>query len=282
MPRSPVFTAFVLYLSFAWLAAGMPTSAQGPQVPPGTPQIIVPPVVNSPTVAPKLDVEPDDLKKPFAIRATVSGGVVADSVVTIPVGKLLKLTLEGDVVEQADETPVVAWAMSAETDDVDNHPPGGPHLTLTSPVNATFLVTAAINNPDSAGPPLLAQRWVVFGVAPQPPPVVVDPVVPPVDPKPVPSTVTSITYVFEKSDGGVPPAVQAGLAQVNRESEGKIKATMYERYDGDDHKIPEQYKIPFAKATEVGLPALVVMSDSNLVRIVKAPKTVEQIVEAAK
>ncbi len=93
--------------------------------------------------------------------------------------------------------------------------------------------------------------------------------------------VTSATYVYEKDDSAIPSGVMGGLNRLNRE--GKIVATIVDKdvVDGNG-QTPEQYKVPIASAKEAGLPSLVVMGGSKVIRVVKSPKTEEEVMEAAK
>ncbi len=128
-----------------------------------------------------------------------------------------------------------------------------------------------------------------------PPPVVTTPTTPvtptipttpitPAPPGPVDPTtkVTAITYVYEKDQGGVPPAVMSGFNSVNRNSNYTIVATAFEQNSTDGTgEVPEQYKAPYVKAKEVGLPSLIVTAGSTVLRFVKAPTTEAAVVEAA-
>lgn len=109
--------------------------------------------------------------------------------------------------------------------------------------------------------------------APQPPPV--DPV------KPAPTTpATAATYVYEKDVSAIPTAVLVGLNRLNRER--KIVATLFERDTKDgDGDTPDQYRVPLAAAQKAGLPALVVTAGEQVLRVVKAPTTEAQVMEAA-
>jgi len=93
--------------------------------------------------------------------------------------------------------------------------------------------------------------------------------------------VTAVTYVYEKDSGGVPSGVLVALDRLNREN--KILATAFEddTLNGSG-ETPAQYKIALAAANEAGLPALVVQADSKVVRVVKAPNTDSQVLEAAR
>jgi hypothetical protein len=127
----------------------------------------------------------------------------------------------------------------------------------------------------------------VGGVTPSPP-VVVDPANPPVGPDVPPvdpnaPAITAAVYVYEKDESPVPSAVMAALNRINRDSKGKIVATLLER-DTTNNVIttPAQYLKPLAAAKEAGLPSLVIMADSTIVRVVKAPTTEAQVLEAVK
>lgn len=97
-----------------------------------------------------------------------------------------------------------------------------------------------------------------------------------------PSTpATAAVYVYEKDQGSIPPAVLAGINRLNREN--KILATTFEDDNTDgDNDLPEQYKVPVQAAREAGLPALVVTAGDKVLRVVKAPTTLEQTVEATR
>jgi hypothetical protein len=93
---------------------------------------------------------------------------------------------------------------------------------------------------------------------------------------------TVATYVYEKDDGAVPAAMLAALDALNKQG---IKATVFEDDDRDaDGDIPDQYKVPHAEATKVGLPQLVRTAGDTVVKVVRPAKdaTVEQILEAVK
>lgn len=99
-------------------------------------------------------------------------------------------------------------------------------------------------------------------------------IVPPTDP-------TAVVYVHEQRQTPVPPAVMSGLNRLNVER--KIVATIFDKDSKDgDGKTPEQYVKPLAAANESGLPSLVVMAGDTVRRVVKDPKTEEQVMEAAK
>ena len=100
-------------------------------------------------------------------------------------------------------------------------------------------------------------------------------------PTPAPSNKpTAAVYVYEKDDGSPPPAVLAGLNRLNREL--KIVATAIEDDTTDgDNDVPQQYKVPFAAAKAAGLPRLVIMAESTVLRTVSNPKTEADVWGAA-
>jgi len=97
------------------------------------------------------------------------------------------------------------------------------------------------------------------------------------------NAVTAVTYVYEKDDTAVPSGVRAGLNRLNRESKGAIVATEVDDdvIDGTD-AIADHYKIAIPEARKAGLPALIVQSGDEVLNVVLAPKTEEQVWEAAR
>lgn len=94
-----------------------------------------------------------------------------------------------------------------------------------------------------------------------------------------PVKATACVYIYEKDDSAIPPPVLAALDKLNREK--KIIATTFEddTLDGTG-QVPDQYKVPLAAANEAGLPALVVTAGDTVLKVVKAPTTLEQVLEA--
>ncbi len=92
--------------------------------------------------------------------------------------------------------------------------------------------------------------------------------------------VTKVTYVWEKDNTAIPRPVAAALNQLNVLG---ILATDIEAdvTDGDG-QVPDQYKVAIEAAKKEGLPCLVVQAGDELVRVVKDPKTLEAVMEAAK
>lgn len=156
-------------------------------------------------------------------------------------------------------------------------------LANFAPLPGEHIYELSAQKPVDGLDPFAESRLRVFvGAEPQPTPAPpkVDPVKPDAPVPVVPATkVTSVTYVYEKDDGGVPSAVMAGLNRLNREK--GIRATVAEDdiTDGDGD-VPDQYKTVFTAAKAAGLPALVVLSGETVVRTVKAPTTEAAVWEA--
>jgi hypothetical protein len=92
--------------------------------------------------------------------------------------------------------------------------------------------------------------------------------------------VTAVTYVYEKDAGGVPSGVAGALNQLNRR-EPTILATTFEEDTKDaTGETPHQYKPALIAAQAAGLPALVVQAGDKVLKVVKAPKTDTEVLEA--
>lgn len=113
----------------------------------------------------------------------------------------------------------------------------------------------------------------------RPPPV--DPVDPVKPPPPPPKPVTAVSYIYEKDETVPPTPVLVAFDKLNREK--KIVATTFDddTVDGTG-QTPAQYTAALAAARVSGLPALVVMSGTEVVRVVKDPRTAEAVTEAIK
>jgi hypothetical protein len=92
--------------------------------------------------------------------------------------------------------------------------------------------------------------------------------------------VTAVTYVYEKDSGGVPSAVGGALDKLNRR-EPPIMATAFEEDTKDaTGDTPLQYKAALIAAQAAGLPVLVVQAGDKVLKVVKAPKTDSEVLEA--
>lgn len=98
-------------------------------------------------------------------------------------------------------------------------------------------------------------------------------------PGPLSPKATAATYVYEKDDTAIPSPVYGALNKLNRER--GIVATIFEEdtVDGTG-QTPDQYVLPLAEAKKIGLPAFVVTSGANVVKVLKDPKTEAALLEA--
>jgi len=92
---------------------------------------------------------------------------------------------------------------------------------------------------------------------------------------------TSATYIYEKDDGPIPPAVLAGLNRLNIER-NIIATTLDDDVVDGSGDIPEQYKPVHEAAPEADRPALVVLAGKKAINVVKSPTTAEQVWEAVR
>lgn len=275
-------TAALFFLGISpFLALFLAASGQQPVTPPGPVQVVVPPSVAPTPAPPEVEPEPDTLELPdFEITATIGGEVIGDPVVSLPAERMLTLIVTGKSVA-GEQKPVVTWSLNQPSSDISIEYDGH-KVNFCGPNGSVWLFQACVNSTDPKAGPFVAQRWVVVGKAPQPPPVVVDPDEPPiVQPPVIPPTTEpmAVTYVYEKDDGPIPPAVLSGLNRLNREK--KIVATLFEddSTDGDDD-VPDQYKTALRAAKELGLPALIVTAGDRVLWQLKSPQTEEQVIRS--
>lgn len=102
---------------------------------------------------------------------------------------------------------------------------------------------------------------------------------PVVVPNVVVQTATGAVYVYEKDETPVPAYVTSALNKLNRER--KIVATLFEadQYDGTN-SVPEQYRLALQAARKAGLPAMVAMNGTTVLRVVTAPASEAAVMEA--
>lgn len=93
-----------------------------------------------------------------------------------------------------------------------------------------------------------------------------------------PTKAVKATYVFEKDDTAVPPAVRDAINQLNRR--GVIATTWDDDTTDGEGEIPAQYKVALEEARKAGTPLLVVESESGVIATVKNPTTAEAVLEA--
>lgn len=90
---------------------------------------------------------------------------------------------------------------------------------------------------------------------------------------------SAVVYVYEKDATRVPPGVTAGLARLNRDRQIVANLLEADATDGDG-QVPDQFRPAVAAARGRGLPALVVLSGSTVLSIVKAPADADAVVRA--
>ena len=95
-----------------------------------------------------------------------------------------------------------------------------------------------------------------------------------------PTKADTVAVVYESSDTIPPPYVTGAL--------GKLQADGLQTriFDKDvvtgTGQVPEYLKNALEEATKNGLPALVVLSKGNVIKVQDLPKTESEIIEAAK
>lgn len=97
---------------------------------------------------------------------------------------------------------------------------------------------------------------------------------------PLAPAVTAAIYVYEKDDSLVPGAVMFAINRLNREKKIDARIVDDDVVDGNG-QTPDSLKVPIEAARTAGLPSLVVMGGTTVVRTVKAPTTEQQVWEAA-
>lgn len=90
---------------------------------------------------------------------------------------------------------------------------------------------------------------------------------------------TAAVYVYEKDDTAVPNAVRSALDKLNRREGFMATAEDDDAVDATG-AIADQYKVPFAAAKVSGIPVLVVTAGEKVLKVVKDPKTEEEVLQA--
>jgi hypothetical protein len=215
---------------------------------------------------------------PAALRLTGPSETSAGQSVTVIVHGLPAVDLTATVGEQTAWVETLRFAVSA---------PDGVEVTLDKELSMTVapwgwrLRVSFI--PPVDGTYVLVCDWnqEPFGLAlhrmlvgPRPPPV--DPIKPP----PLTTRATAAVYVFEKDQGTPPPPVSAALHRLNTERESFVASAVDQDIVTGAGQVPEQFRAAIQAAKQAGLPALVVMSGANVLRVVRNPTTVEAVMEA--
>ena len=214
---------------------------------------------------------------------------------TAAVGQEIRLSVEGlpspDLSTPEGLKPVIVWASKiaisvdapvgaepiVESDISLNLGAGGVKLRLAFSADkpGTYVVILL----DGNSVQVATRRITVGPVVPQPDPP------PGPGPNPVPDPnkkPTAVTYVYEKDSTPIPRPVQAALSKIHGESSGVVASLFEDDSTTGSGTIPKQYQVPLKAAREAGLPALVVTSGEAVLRVVKAPTTEAEVLEAAK
>ena len=93
----------------------------------------------------------------------------------------------------------------------------------------------------------------------------------------VDAKIDRITYVYEKDDTVIPAPVSYALRQINDGDSGIIASEFEKDTVNGVGEVPEQYVIALKAAKERGLPALVVQAGEKVVRVVRDPKTEDDV-----
>lgn len=242
--------------------------APGPAAPESTvgPAPAFPKVIKS-TFDPTIKDEP----KKLSVAVEQEGGQQTPEGYTAEVGELLRFSAVGNAVEWNWDSPEIdsKRASTAEDDRV---------CFFSGRTPGTFFFTLAGRDEDEL---LQTRHVVIVGQRPAPPPGP-GPVPTPVPPGPVvPSKVTQVTYVYEKTQHYIPREVSAALSKLNTEQ--KILASPIEQDAKNGlNNVPAQYRIAVTTAQAHGLPCLIVQAGDAVVKVVKDPKTEAQVLEAVK
>jgi len=142
------------------------------------------------------------------------------------------------------------------------------------PGEYVFILVVSGTNPNGGPAAAMAQHTVTL-LGPRPPPIT-DPT------KPPPQQATGAVYIFEKDLHQVPRPVSAALNRLNLERESFVAAELDQDVIAGSGQAPAQYQAALAAAKAAGLPALVVLGPSGVLRVVRDPKTEADVMEAVR
>lgn len=225
------------------------------------------------------------VSEPLNMLSSRSGDISIDGPHTANVGESVKLTIRGldldpskTVLELFDEVARVPIVYSSRN--------GGSLVASSSlvldPLNRELRCEVTVVASDADVYVVVLRdgdgelfHWLTVGGEPPKPP---DPPQPP--PPPPIQKPTAVTYFYEKDQTAVPPPVAAAISELNTQG---IAANIVEQTPADGTgAVPLQYKFSWPAAKDAGLPCLVVMAGETVVRVVKGPKTQQEVLEAVK
>jgi hypothetical protein len=154
---------------------------------------------------------------------------------------------------------------------------------MASPTPGAYRFVLIVSGTDSAGGPAadMATHTVVLRGAEVPPPPPPDEPTDPTKPPPQPQA-TAVTYIYEKDQHNPPRAVQAALDRLNAAGSGIVASVFEQDTTSGTGQVPAQYRAQLQAAKSAGLPCLVVVAGDQVLRVVKDPKTADEVLEALK
>ena len=155
--------------------------------------------------------------------------------------------------------------------------------SMASPTPGAYRFVLIVSGTTAAGGPAadMATHTVVLRGADVPPPPPPDDPTDPTKPPP-PAKATAVTYIYEKDQHDPPRAVQAALDRLNAAGSGIVASVFEQDTTNGTGQVPAQYRVQSQAAKAVGLPCLVVVAGDQVLRVVKDPKTADEVLEALK
>ena len=148
-----------------------------------------------------------------------------------------------------------------------------------TPGDYVFVLVVSGTNPNG-GPAADMATHTVTLLAPRPPPVPTpDDPTDPTNP-PLPTNPTAAVYVYEKDQGSVPGPVSQALHRLNTERESFVASAVDQDIVTGGGTVPAQFQAAIAAARAAGLPALVILGESGVLRVLLNPTTEAEIMEA--
>lgn len=146
-----------------------------------------------------------------------------------------------------------------------------------TPGDYVFVLVVSGTNPNG-GPAADMATHTVTLLAPRPPPEPDDPT-DPTNP-PLTTNPTAAVYVYEKDQGSVPGPVSQALHRLNTERDSFAASAIDQDITTGGGTVPAQFQAAIAAARAAGLPALVILGESGVLRVLPNPTTEAEIMEA--
>lgn len=97
---------------------------------------------------------------------------------------------------------------------------------------------------------------------------------------PTTDQIVRLTYVYEKDQGSIPPAISAGLSAVSLSRESVVASAYEDDSTNGLDRVPKQYERAAEASREYGTPCLVAESVERVVRVKLKPTTEQHVMEA--